>query len=321
MYFPYLRGKQFELKALREFSAEHQKVKSIVPIIEAVNSNYSTLNITIQELLANNIQFALIMNPVNGDFSHPNISFNIVNEQNGLLEHPDDWIPTYLFNGNPQFFRDVVLEAPYSQIMLVFRDAVDFVDNRTLNEIVSNEKVSYIVFNNGSAISRRSKRFLREIGKNIIGLNDCFNEKARNVDYLDNDDELFSEMPFYYNDDNLYGFSDYTALSSKYVEGGMMPYALAIHLTYQRNDDQIYIHHFVSDSNRTRADIRGKFSEAVRKIPPFYYENGITITKAVQDLINRANSGNEYPGLGYLKKLSVLNHLELTYRILQSNVN
>ena len=83
----------------------------------------------------------------------------------------------------------------------------------------------------------------------------------------------------------------------------------------------IYIHHFVSDSNRTRADIRGKFSEAVQKVPSFYYDNNIVITNAVQDLINRANSGDGYPGLGYLKKLSVLNHLELIYRILQLNVN
>lgn len=321
MYFPYLRGKQFELKALREFSAENQNVRNIVPIIEAVNRNYNPLNIAIQDLIANQLRFALIMNPINGDFSHPNISFDFVGESTILSEHSNFWIPAYLFGGNPEHLRDTVLASPYEKVMLVFREAIDFVDNNILNELVSNDKIAYIVFNNSNAVSRRSKRFLQDSGKSIIGLNDCFNEKPRNVDYLGTDDELFSEMPFYYNDDNLYGFSDYTALSSKYVEGGMMPYALAIHLTYQKNSDQIYIHHFVSDSNRTRADIRGKFFEAAQKVFPFYLDNGVEITNAVQDLIKRANSENGYPGLGYLKKLSVLNHLELIYRLLPNNVD
>lgn len=36
MYFPYLRGKQFELLALRSFSQSNQDCESIVPIIEPV---------------------------------------------------------------------------------------------------------------------------------------------------------------------------------------------------------------------------------------------------------------------------------------------
>ena len=36
MYYPYLRAKQYELKALREFSIEHKGQNSIVPILEPV---------------------------------------------------------------------------------------------------------------------------------------------------------------------------------------------------------------------------------------------------------------------------------------------
>ena len=36
MYYPYLRAKQYELKALREFSVEHKEQNSIVPILEPV---------------------------------------------------------------------------------------------------------------------------------------------------------------------------------------------------------------------------------------------------------------------------------------------
>ena len=34
-------------------------------------------------------------------------------------------------------------------------------------------------------------------------------------------------------------------------------------------------------------------------------------TEAVKEIIKKANASEGYPGLGYLKKLSVKNHLEL----------
>ena len=321
MYYPYLRGKQFELKALREFSEEHKNVDFIVPIVEPVNSNYGALNLAIHDLINNHYRFALIINPQNGDFSHSTMSFNFVDNNEDLQNNPASWIPSYQYCGNSQSLHSLIMDSPYEQIMLVFKDAVDFIDDEVLRDLVSLDRISHIVFNNDSNMSRRSKRYLLGLGKAVIGLNDCFNEKQRNADYLNNDDEPFSEMPFYFTDDGLWGFSDYTALSSKYVEGGMMPYALAIHLTYQRGDDQIYIHHFVSDTNQTRSDIRGKFMEAARKIPRFYMDNHLKITNAVEDIIQRVSDGDGYPGLGYLKKLSVLNHLELIFRIISPHAN
>lgn len=89
----------------------------------------------------------------------------------------------------------------------------------------------------------------------------------------------------------------------------MLPYALAIHLSYKRNEEQIYVHHFVSDSNETNNDVKNKFREAAQKVEPFYINR--PKTSAVEELILKANDSNGYPGLGYLKKLSIKNHLEL----------
>lgn len=319
MYYPILRGKQFELKALREFSDMHPNTDCIVPIIESVNANYNPLCAAIQKLIDNQIRFALIMNPKEGDFKH--VGFDVVNNIPNLDEQQDAWFPAYIFKNNIDELTDSINGSTFQNIMLVFKDSVDFTEEMAVQTLVQNQKVSHIVFNNDNSMSRRAKSFLRSLEKNIIGLNDCFKERPRNVDYIGNEDEFFSEMPFYYTDDNLQGFSDYTALSSKYIEGGMMPYALAIHLTYKKNPDSIHIHHFVSDSNRTRADIRGKFNEAAQKIIHYYQDNSIPITTAVQDIINRVNGGDGYPGLGYLKKLSILNHMELVYNILQNDVN
>ena len=109
------------------------------------------------------------------------------------------------------------------------------------------------------------------------------------------------------------GFSDYTALASTYVEGGALPYALVIHLTYLRSEDQIRVHRFISDTNYNQTNIAGKFTEASRKIEPFFRD--MVKTNAVEELISRAADGNGYPGLGYIKKLSIKNHLELIKRI------
>ena len=96
----------------------------------------------------------------------------------------------------------------------------------------------------------------------------------------------------------------------------MMPYAIAIHLTYQKSDDQIYVHHFVSDSNYDQSNIRGKFFEAAAKIAPFYDSGGYFRTSAVEEFIERSTLDDGFPGLGYIKKLSIKNHLELINHIL-----
>ena len=63
MYYPYLRAKQYELKALREFSAEHKGQNIITPILEPVKQQTNTLNLAIQDFLSNGLKFALILNP------------------------------------------------------------------------------------------------------------------------------------------------------------------------------------------------------------------------------------------------------------------
>ena len=44
MYFPYLRGKQFELMALRDFSIDYSSSKKIIPIIEPVKQQMNGMN-------------------------------------------------------------------------------------------------------------------------------------------------------------------------------------------------------------------------------------------------------------------------------------
>ncbi len=312
MYFPYLRGKQYELLALRDFSSGNQNKDKVVPIVEPVKKEFGGLNTAITTMLGSGLKFAMILNPNDGDFRHPNVNNDILGSLTSLVGANGGWIPAYIYKRNGKILLNHIEQNNLHQVMVILPNGVD-VNDEDLMEFLRDESVAYIV--NGNNGNRSTRARLLRLNKQLISLEDRFNNKVRNADYADSDDEFFSDDFAYYNADGLFGFSDYTVLPKDFIEGGMMPYAIAIHLTYQKADDQIFVHHFVSDSNFDQSNVRGKFHEAAVKIAPFYSTN-IIHTLAVDELIEKANQEDGYPGLGYIKKLSILNHLELINGIL-----
>ena len=315
MYLPYLRGKQFELLALMTFSESNPRCRSIIPIIEPVKRNIKALEQAVSVMFENQQKFAIILNPSDGDFKH-----NINNDIMALctsLKSNGDWLASYVYQTHRQSAGEKILEHAknnnLSGIMIIFNQSIDF-ENTDVIELLSSDLVQYTVISNGS---RSTRARLRRLGKHVISLEDHFKTRPKNADYANPDDEFFSDDFAFYQDDNLWGYSDYTTLGKDFIEGGMLPYAIAVHLTYNKSDQEINVHHFVSDSNFDQSNIKGKFIEAAQKIAPFYELNGLKKTSSVEELIEKAKSYDGYPGLGYLKKLSILNHLELIYRLSQ----
>ena len=314
MYYPYLRGKQFELLALREFSREFENNHTIVPIIEPVKKQVNGLNAAALSMIENGMKFAVILNPSDGDYRHTGIDNDILMSLTALTDDRDNWIPAYIYKHNGKTLLDHAKQNNLSNLMIIFPSGAD-VNDEELMEFLSKDEVAFVVSGNLSNNRSARGRLLR-LGKALISLEDRFNERPRNADYANEIDEIFSEDFAYYQDDRLAGFADFTPMAKDFIEGGMLPYAIAIHLTYQKSDDQIFVHHFVSDNNFDQSNIRGKFHEAAVKIAPFFNNNGLYHTSAVDELIRRAESDDGYPGLGYIKKLSVKNHLELITHIL-----
>lgn len=318
MYYPYLRAKQYELKALREFSKEYPKEKNIIPILEPVKVQTGALNLAINDMLGDGMRFALVLNPRDGDFKHATVSFEPWLNESELLTDTikaGGWIPA-LMCSKSQMKEVPRLMDQYglSGVMLIFKSCVD-VDDNDLFRLINDSRVSYVVNAFGPTVPRRLKSKLRDTNKKIVRLDDCFRSRLRNADYALEEDEFFSEEPFYYRtDEGFDGFSDFTTLPSDYIEGGMLPYALVIHLSYKKNEDQLYVHHFVSDSNQTKNDIKGKFREAASKVEPFFADK--IKTPSIEEIIAKAGESEGYPGLGYLKKLSIKNHLELVKSII-----
>lgn len=61
MYFPYLRGRQFELIALRELAEYDLIGKKVIPVIEPIKPSI-TLTKTIDQFVESNRDIAIIHN-------------------------------------------------------------------------------------------------------------------------------------------------------------------------------------------------------------------------------------------------------------------
>lgn len=307
MYYPYLRGKQFELLALREFAQNFHRTQKIVPIIEPVKISFNSIKLAVETMFRHELRFALVLNPNEGDFKTENK--DILSEITSL-QTSDKWVPAFAFYESGGEIISKIDFYGFKEAMIIFKDGID--TNNFDISFLGDDRIRYIV--NGNPDSRAVRKYLSGLtNKRIIRLDNCFNDRPRNVDYLKNIDEKFTEAHRTFIEDGFYGFSDYVTLPKRFIDSGMLPYAVAIHLTYEKNEDEIYVHHFMSETNDDQSNVSKKFDEAARKIEPFFIDK--EHTAAVDELIN-INKQEQYPGLGVIKKLSIKNHLELINKIL-----
>lgn len=309
-YLPYLRGKQAELLALREFAQQMPQdlLPFVMPVIEPVKKETSTLERTAQVMREKGMRFAVVMNPATGDFEKAGGDFF-----DGLSEDlkagvGDGWLPAYVCGeGTAAAVQDRLRPGA----LLVFQGRIDA---KPAESLACDSRVEWIL--DGTDRSRGFQRFLMTLKatKQIVRLSDCFMEQPRNADYEKTPDELFTEDPWYLKEDEVSGVADYTALPKLFRAGGLLPYAVAIHMTY-RQEKAVRIHHFVSDSNWDQSNPAGKFLEAAKKAAAFYAGHR-DLTQAVMEML-AAYSEERYPGLGTIKRWSIKNHLELMARILQ----
>lgn len=308
MYFPYLRGRQTELLALRDFARMSLDNRcEIVPVIEPVKSDTAALCRAAREMIANDQPFALVLNPYHGKF---------VNDSEVLAKLDEDireasgkrWTPAYVYLEGERVVRPETLPE---KSMLIFPETLELTD--AVRTLAAHEHVGYLL--DGTESSQGFGRFMRRLGregKRVSPLSNHFHEQRRNVDYLVCEDEFFSDDFLGYREDGYCGVGDYVTLPKGYTEGGSLPYAVAIHLTYQ-SGGILRIHHFVSDSNLDQSNIQGKFAEAAAKVKEFF--SGRPKTAGIRALLEFKEAGR-YPGLAALKKWSILNHLELMSRVL-----
>jgi len=302
MYFPYFRGRQYELLALKELAKAGLLSKFVIPVIEPVKSS-STLNGTLAEFNNAAAPVVLILNPIVGDLIGNDSA--ILPLYSYLTNSPKS-IPAIIINSHAENSVKLLELNGFSKnsILTVFdnRDSLSIYEN-----IFDNAIPKYTLFPDERQIRRTVKQ-------NKVMFEDKFRKKDRNADYPP--DEFFSEDHLYFSEEGYVGFGDYSIIGNEYIESGFAPYAVAIHIVYFDDESNLRVRHFVSDSNEDISDVAGKFYEALLKLAEWYY-NGQErqLTTGLQILLNHYEN-RTYPGLGTLKKLSIMHHLELMGKFL-----
>lgn len=304
MYFPYVRGRQYELLALRELVDKNALSSNIIPIVEPVKLS-PTLVKTLKTFVRNEKEIVVIINPEVGTFNSDMNKTNDLNKDDFLsLVKDNNIIKGVIINANS---HDCI-EKLKNDLHIHQNDIFVINNNKEYKDqyenLFGNSAPRYVCIPDESAF-RRQVRY----SHNRILLVDRFTKRDRNAAYLEKEDEFFSDDHLFYKEDGFKGFSDYSIIGNDYLETGFAPYAVAIHIVYFKNKD-LWVHHFVSDTNDDIQNPAKKFYEAVTKLHEWVSLNNITRTEGLNAFIDHYNN-ETYPGLGSVKKLSLMHHLEL----------
>jgi len=308
MYYPFLRGKQYELVLLRD-NASFLREHKIHPIIEPVKSSTTALRKVITALIQEGVEHTLIVNPQVGDYRSldilPSDFLDEIMRDNtvtscGYLLHAETDITD---------FENFLIETNSCTITLIH---YGFSNGRELATLIDGQdKVIRHVFIEDRA-SKLYQRQFKQRGVQRILIRNGFRVQKKNSQYPPS--EHFSDLHITFPDEGMDGFGDFLMVGDEFRESGGPAYAVAIHLTYIDNvkDEDMFIFHFISDQTDSPTNPGGKFLEALEKMIIEYKKTNTKIFKsrAVQEYL-RLYDTKHYPGLGYVKKLSMQHHLEL----------
>ena len=309
MYFPYLRGRQYELLALRELVEKDAISKKVIPIIEPVKLS-ATLLKTMDAFIKNNRQMIVICNPAVGNFVTDMKTDDKNQEQFLSLLKSEEIIKGHIMKKMSAQFIDIWKDkmGVNKEDWVVLNNKREFVDE--YSNIFAEQPPKFVLIPDESNFRRKTRE-----GNNRVLLADRFNKLDRNSDYSKNEDEFYSDDHLYYDIDGYRGFSDYSIIGNDYLESGFAPYAVAIHIIYLKKDDSLWVHHFVSDSNDDIQNPAKKFYEAVSKLADWCEIDHIDLTIGLKTFIEHYHN-QTYPGLGSVKKLSLMHHIELLSKLL-----
>lgn len=307
MYFPYLRGRQFELIALRELLEEKRINEEVIPIIEPIKPS-ATLLKTLETFVSNNREIAVVLNPAVGDFAKKlkemrGENSKIANELSSLLINNEKIIKSYIMN--KRISSQLKMNDMKERFLIINlnRDCLD-----SFLEVYDNSLPRFTLIPDERA-------FRRVIPDTKVLFEDNFKKQSRNIDYINKPDEFFSDSHLYYQNEHYIGFADYSVVGEEFNESGFAPVAVAIHVVYFDKKNELRIHHFVSDSNEGIEDPAGKFGEALEKLVYWCQENNVQNTLGLRGFYDCFESG-KYPGLGTVKKYSIMHHIELVSNFL-----
>lgn len=313
MYYPYFRGKQYELITIRECAPIFEERK-FVPIIEPVKELLKPLEKTLEVVCAVGTKIIVIINPQLGD--HKSNGEGI----NALLNGKK-------FASSKNIIKGLLLteELPAESVNALLREHENgevalvhagFSQAKQLASLIAGQNnITTSIFLEKPCGKLYRKHFDSHQKKILI--RDGFTPR-RGRDHPDV--EAFSDLHVTFGMEGANGFGDFLIVGDEYSETGGPAYTVTIHITFidQEKDDEMHIYHFKSVRQDTPKDPAGKFAEALNKLITELEKpnNKIEETSAIIEFRSLHSTGH-FPGLGYVKKLSMKHHIETLARYFQ----
>ena len=310
MYFPYLRGKQFEILAVR--ASQFLSGNRIIPVFEPTNLSQTTLN-RFRKIAKNGVKFSVIVNSASG--TPPPQPVATISVLRDLESHvPGAVLPAFEIRaGQPlSAVKGFAQTFKAQQCVLVHRNHThSYAALRRSIKSLSRPAVQILLAGGASLNVVKS---LPAVGR--VLLRDGFSRCARNADYPNRSN--FDDLLYTYKALGFDGFSDFSIVGDVYSPSGGAAIHVAIHLT-ELDQATIVANHFVSQTPPQRGNNQAKYFSALKLLmshtgsPP----NANFNTRGVRDY-HQSNSRRHYPGLGKLKQWSMMHHMEIIDRKLSA---
>lgn len=310
MYFPYLRGKNFEFRTLRESTNTILSSEKIIPILEPVQRDPGEVLRVANEYVKQSVPLVLVVNPDVGQLKDKHADFlKALADQKSVTAGA---IVGFLITSGTTISAVERFQTQFHSSRIAFIHWYSFSNSPALlSAMGKGTNISYQVFIEAETGSDYRESFS---AYDRVIIRDGFRKRHRNVEYPA--DEFFSELHRRYSREGFQGFGDFTIVGSNHSDRGGATHAVAIHLTYPRPNEDVWIRHFLSDRVTGTKGIPVKFFEALEKLIRFLDDNpevsGCDACTEFRDLHRRQH----FPGLGSLKRLSMKHHLDLMRRLL-----
>ncbi|MFM0543729.1 sce7725 family protein [Paraburkholderia strydomiana] len=310
LYFPYLYARQSELLALRAFRANYAIRDVLLPILEPVNRDASSLVRALNQFGEADDNAIVITNPYQHHF------------QAGAL---DDWTEAVEEAINTHAALIPGLLCTQATVVQEIRDFLARYRDRDVALLYLNARLSDT--NAQRLADRGNIRFHVNLHERmsaahrallprdkVVDIRDDFQRKARNSDY--EGIEFFTDRHLNFQDVAA-GFGDYTILGATFEAGGGQPSAVAIHATFKERG-AVWVEHFVSDDvERDVGTVGEKFLQAARKLvrraqqAPRAFGNDEALQAYANDVAEQ-----HFPGLPKNKERQIYHHLALMHQLL-----
>ncbi|HIY58200.1 MAG TPA: sce7725 family protein [Candidatus Tetragenococcus pullicola] len=283
MYYPYFRGKQYDLLAIKSLLEENRLSQKVCPIIEPIKDSR-----TFQSFLK-----------INEKRKHP--IYVIDNPQTG------------------QFLTESGL-LPYknrlSHTAHIVDQSLDVIEEKSDLWIV--QQASPVLVSDWKEVTQKvvvpfEFRLLEKIPGDKILSEDPFTRLPKTSFYQENSDEFFSDSQNTFRKRGFSGFSDFSIDSRTYYEKGYPSPILSLHLVYFK-ENTLRIHHFLSPEEASSQSEKFFFlMEEISKWTDTLCGKEVTVGLS---LLLKAFDNQHFPGMGIMRKASVMHHLELMSRFL-----